>query len=100
MAYRTTNPMKCPHCSKTITASTIAKYLASRTSPAKAKASAENGKLGGRPKKPQDGMIDALKEADLAIQRLHRTFEKTTTGTVAQANIRTVLARQGTERKS
>ena len=42
--------MKCPHCGKTITAGTIAKHLGSRKSEAKAKASAENGKLGGRPR--------------------------------------------------
>jgi len=43
--------MKCPHCGKTITASTLAKNLGARKSEAKAKSSAENGKLGGRPKK-------------------------------------------------
>lgn len=43
--------MKCPHCGKTITASTLAKNLGARKSEAKAKASAENGRLGGRPKK-------------------------------------------------
>jgi hypothetical protein len=43
--------MKCPHCGKTITASTLAKNLGSRKSERKAKSSANNGKLGGRPRK-------------------------------------------------
>lgn len=42
--------MKCPHCGKTITAGTLAKSLGARKSERKAKSSAANGALGGRPR--------------------------------------------------
>ena len=43
--------MKCPKCGVDITASETGKALGSIKSKAKAKASRENGKKGGRPKK-------------------------------------------------
>lgn len=43
--------MKCPHCGKKISKSDIAREIGRHTSEKKAKASAENGKKGGRPRK-------------------------------------------------
>ena len=42
--------MNCPHCGKEINVGTL---LGSVSTPAKARSSRENGKLGGRPKKPK-----------------------------------------------
>ena len=44
----------CPHCKKQLTPNQIASLLGSITSRAKKISSAENGKLGGRPKKLKD----------------------------------------------
>jgi len=41
----------CPHCKKELTPKQVASLLGSMTSKAKKISSAENGKLGGRPKK-------------------------------------------------
>ena len=41
----------CPHCKKELTPEQVASLLGSMTSKAKKISSAENGKLGGRPKK-------------------------------------------------
>jgi len=48
--------MKCPHCQRIFAASLrdIAGELGAAKSPAKAKASRTNGKLGGRPKKTNE----------------------------------------------
>lgn len=47
--------MRCPHCGEEISDDEVAKYLGQRggkvKSEAKAKASRENGKKGGRPRK-------------------------------------------------
>ena len=43
--------MHCPHCKKELTSEQVASLLGSITSKAKKISSAENGKLGGRPKK-------------------------------------------------
>jgi hypothetical protein len=40
--------MNCPHCGKTIN---VGALIGSVSTPAKARSSRENGKLGGRPKK-------------------------------------------------
>jgi len=48
--------MKCPYCGKPITRKQAAKALGSAKSERKAQASAENGKLGGRPKKPAQSL--------------------------------------------
>jgi hypothetical protein len=49
--------LNCPHCNKVIKDSLVIsesqKLLASKTSEAKKISSANNGKLGGRPKKPK-----------------------------------------------
>lgn len=59
--------MKCPHCGKTITGRMLAKALGSRTSELKKQTSAENGKLGGRPR------IARLEEATaIAIRTIQR----------------------------
>ena len=43
--------MHCPHCKKELTSEQVASLLGSITSKDKKISSAENGKLGGRPKK-------------------------------------------------
>ena len=43
--------MICPHCKKELTPEQVASLLGSITSKAKKISSANNGKLGGRPKK-------------------------------------------------
>ena len=42
--------MNCPHCGKRISRKQLASGLGKIKSEAKAKSSAENGKLGGRPR--------------------------------------------------
>lgn len=44
--------MNCSHCNKPISRTQLAQGLGKIKSEAKAKSSAENGKLGGRPKNP------------------------------------------------
>lgn len=49
--------MKCPHCGKSISRRKAAAALGAVKSELKAKTSAENGKLGGRPHKKQSEAI-------------------------------------------
>lgn len=50
--------LNCPHCNKAVSLTLFTSYLGSRskgkTSERKKRASRENGKLGGRPKKQKD----------------------------------------------
>ena len=45
--------MKCPKCGEPLTKNEIGSLMASIRTPLKDKASRENGKLGGRPKKQE-----------------------------------------------
>jgi hypothetical protein len=58
--------MKCPHCQRIFAASLrdIAGELGASKSPAKAKASRTNGKLGGRPKKTNEKRTNTSAKAE------------------------------------
>ncbi len=57
--------MNCPHCGRRISDKLIARYLATKggsaISEAKAAASRNNGRLGGRPRKTQ---VDSRQDKD------------------------------------
>ena len=57
----------CPHCKKELTPEQVASLLGSMTSKAKKISSAENGKLGGRPKKSKK--IPTKKRVELTKRR-------------------------------
>jgi hypothetical protein len=58
--------MNCPHCGKVINVGTL---LGSVSTPAKARSSRANGKLGGRPKKKKWGWYcDILSEVFAPLQ--------------------------------
>lgn len=62
--------MKCPKCGHTITPKEAAQSLGSLKSDSKAIAARENGKLGGRPKKPwYTKTADSHFTADIACAR-------------------------------